>query len=106
MGIRQLYWTSDGWPLVSADFYNGDQPKKAVTTSDLTGDWEIVMFNKASDLIPAVKQELTDVTISPEGIYRCALGEFIPYWQPTTDGLRLELSGLSEAGFGFIGRKL
>lgn len=106
VGIRQLYWTSDGWPLVSADFYNGDQPKKAVTASDLTGGWEIVMFNKTSDLIPAVKQELTDVTISPEGIYRCALGEFIPYWQPTTDGLRLELSGLSEAGLGFIGRKL
>lgn len=105
VGIRQLYWLSDGWPVVSADFYRGEQPQKTVTTEDLLGDWEIVLFDEKSELKVAQKQTLGPVVVE-SGVYKSSIGEFIPYWQSQKQGLRLELSGMTAAGLAFVGRKL
>lgn len=103
--IRQLYWLSDGWPVVSADFYQGDQPTVKIELEDFSGDWEIISFDKGNELVVAVRHSLGDVVVDA-GHYYCRFGEFVPYWQPSGDSIQLELSGISDTGYAFIGRKL
>ncbi len=39
--VRRIYWTSDGWPVVSPERYAGviDAP---ISRDDLVGDWELI----------------------------------------------------------------
>lgn len=39
--VRRIYWTSDGWPVVSPERYAGveDAP---ISTEDLEGTWELI----------------------------------------------------------------
>ena len=39
--IRQLFFTPDGWPVVSPERYAGTVPRK-FTEADLAGEWEII----------------------------------------------------------------
>lgn len=105
VGIRPLYWLSDGWPVVSGECYQGALPAAPILPQDLTGTWDIVTFTQDSGVEQSVPQELTDVALAA-GVWRCSLGEFVPYWRQTGTGeLSLGLAGLSDAGWEFIGRK-
>lgn len=106
LGIRQIYWLSSGWPVLSADFYNGDQSQENITKENLAGDWEIIAFDEKSNVKPAIRQSLKEINISNDGVYTCSLGEFIPYWQPVKDRARLEITGISNEGYSFIGRQI
>lgn len=39
--VRELDWTSDGWPVVSPERYAA-VPQVAITNEDLVGNWEII----------------------------------------------------------------
>lgn len=39
--VRQLFFTEDGWPVVSPERYAGTAPRK-IKKNDLAGEWEII----------------------------------------------------------------
>lgn len=39
--VRQLFFTPDGWPVVSPERYAGTPPRE-FTEADLVGEWEII----------------------------------------------------------------
>ncbi|MCB0636704.1 MAG: hypothetical protein KDC54_08805, partial [Lewinella sp.] len=43
MHVRQLFWTPDGWPLVSCQRYATEE-ETAVEESELAGDWELIIY--------------------------------------------------------------
>lgn len=45
--LRQLFFTEDGWPVVSPERYAGSAPRQ-FTNADLAGEWEIVRVTEPS----------------------------------------------------------
>ncbi|WP_224995358.1 arabinan endo-1,5-alpha-L-arabinosidase [Cesiribacter sp. SM1] len=43
MHIRQMYWTADGWPVVSPERYGGLE-QTAVAAEELAGEWERIVL--------------------------------------------------------------
>lgn len=43
--LRQLFFTEDGWPVVSPERYAGTKPRKFVA-ADLEGEWEIIRIQE------------------------------------------------------------
>lgn len=41
--LRRLYWTSDGWPVVSPERYAG-LPDTTFTAADFAGEWELILI--------------------------------------------------------------
>jgi arabinan endo-1,5-alpha-L-arabinosidase len=39
--VRQVFFTPDGWPVVSPERYTGSQPRH-FNPADLTGEWEVI----------------------------------------------------------------
>lgn len=39
--VRQLFFTKDGWPVVSPERYAGDTPRR-FAAADLVGEWEFI----------------------------------------------------------------
>lgn len=39
--VRKIYWTSDGWPVVSPERYGGTE-EAPIEAADLAGTWEVV----------------------------------------------------------------
>lgn len=39
--VRQIFWTADGWPVVSPERYMGDAPHNFVA-ADIVGNWEFI----------------------------------------------------------------
>lgn len=44
MHVRKMFWTEDGWPVVSPERYAAVE-QTDIAASDLTGDWERIVFN-------------------------------------------------------------
>lgn len=41
--VRDMYWTSDGWPVVSPERY-ANTPQQTINENDLIGDWEVLII--------------------------------------------------------------
>ncbi|WP_437922074.1 arabinan endo-1,5-alpha-L-arabinosidase [Sphingobacterium sp. LRF_L2] len=41
--VRQIFWNSDGWPVLSPERYNGDQNAK-LKAKDIIGTWETILI--------------------------------------------------------------
>lgn len=41
--VRDMYWTADGWPVVSPERYAAI-PQQPITKSDLHGEWEVLVI--------------------------------------------------------------
>ena len=39
--VRQVFFTKDGWPVVSPERYAGSNPRE-FSAADLVGEWEII----------------------------------------------------------------
>lgn len=39
--VREMYWTADGWPVVSPERY-ANTPQQNIAQNDLVGEWEII----------------------------------------------------------------
>lgn len=41
--VREIFWTADGWPVVSPERYAGI-PQQDLIAADFVGDWEIILI--------------------------------------------------------------
>lgn len=57
MHIRKMFWTKDGWPVVSPQRY-GKLEQTAVAEEDLTGIWEYI--EHGYEVVPGYAEEQTD----------------------------------------------
>lgn len=57
MHARRMYWTSDGWPVVSPERYAGPS-EQSVGEEDLAGSWELMNFSY--EVIPGFASEQID----------------------------------------------
>ncbi|WP_116126334.1 arabinan endo-1,5-alpha-L-arabinosidase [Lewinella sp. IMCC34183] len=56
MHVRQLFWTEDGWPVVSSQRYAAEA-EDAVQADEIAGDWEIIRFDY--QVVPGYAEEQT-----------------------------------------------
>lgn len=56
MGVREVLWTTDGWPLLSPQLYAGENcdeafmvSKKAISADRAFADWEFITFSVTHD---------------------------------------------------------
>ena len=57
MHVRKVYWTEDGWPVVSPQRYAG-LPPRPVRAADLAGEWERIDFGYR--VVPGYGDEQVD----------------------------------------------
>lgn len=46
--VRELYWSSDGWPMAVPEVYAGDNKVK-IKLDDLYGNWDLIFFRNSPD---------------------------------------------------------
>ncbi len=46
--VREVFWTDDGWPVVSPERYN-PVPEKVIGKEDIPGTWEMIRLNEIYD---------------------------------------------------------
>lgn len=56
MHLRKMYWTQDGWPVVSPERYAGTDDR-GVDTDELVGAWELIDFDY--HIVPGFAEEQT-----------------------------------------------
>ncbi|SHE31454.1 arabinan endo-1,5-alpha-L-arabinosidase [Dysgonomonas macrotermitis] len=61
--IREIFWTADGWPVVSPERYT-DTPTQDVTEQDITGTWEIILVEDVGN----TELTLVDGQVLPENL--------------------------------------
>ena len=133
MHVRQLFWTEDGWPLVSPQRYAAER-EAAVTEEEIAGQWEIIRFDY--EVVPGYAEEQVDpgysiaelVRLESDGSVSGAIAgswSYNPPWLTlTADGtswsLRVErgrdwengvaetvlFTGLQENGYAVWGKKI
>ncbi len=67
MQIRKIYWSSDGWPMVSAEPYAGEK-QQTIPREALPGFYETI------HLVPALPQGITSAVpmkLGADGYYEC-----------------------------------
>lgn len=47
--IRQLFWTSDGWPIALPESYADESTKKSVSSKDMQGNWDVIVFEDGAN---------------------------------------------------------
>ncbi len=95
MHVRQLFWTEDGWPLVSCQRYAGEE-ETPVAESELAGTWELIRFGY--QVVPGYANEQTapgfsDATIvqlDPSGTIN---GDAANTWTYQAPWLRVRYAG-------------
>lgn len=48
--VRKIFWTADGWPVVSPERYAG-VPQTEIEESEITGAWELIHLAEVSDSV-------------------------------------------------------
>ncbi|MFZ5941092.1 MAG: arabinan endo-1,5-alpha-L-arabinosidase [Bacteroidota bacterium] len=46
--VREVFWTEDGWPVVSPERYN-TVAERSLDKNDITGTWEVIRLNEIFD---------------------------------------------------------
>ncbi len=67
MQVRKIFWTPDGWPLVSAEPYAGEKEQK-ITAEDVAGRYERI------NLVPSLPQGIqtsVPMKMRADGYYEC-----------------------------------
>ncbi|MBR5438174.1 MAG: family 43 glycosylhydrolase, partial [Clostridia bacterium] len=47
--VRQLKWTTDGWPMAAPEVYSGTAAGTKIKQSALYGNWDVVIFDGTGD---------------------------------------------------------
>ncbi len=55
--VRKIFWTADGWPVVSPERY-ANTTQSTIASTDLTGDWEQIVLGYK--VVPGYANEQTD----------------------------------------------
>lgn len=72
MHVRKLFWTTDGWPVVSPERY-ANTAQTAIAQADLTGEWERIVFGYtvvpgySAEQISPNMQVAASITLNAEG---------------------------------------
>lgn len=72
MHVRKLFWTADGWPVVSPERYAGTE-QTTVSQNEIAGSWEQIIFGYqvvpgyANEQISPNFQEAIELLINPDG---------------------------------------
>jgi arabinan endo-1,5-alpha-L-arabinosidase len=70
--VRKLFWTTDGWPVVSPERY-ANTTQSSIAQTELTGEWEqIVLGYKvvpgySAEQVDANLQVATTITLNADG---------------------------------------
>jgi arabinan endo-1,5-alpha-L-arabinosidase len=48
--VREIFWNSDGWPVVSPERYAG-MPGLEIKNKNITGRWEMISLNEVADSV-------------------------------------------------------
>ena len=61
--VRQLLWTTDGWPMAEPEVYSGEKAKTNIKMANLYGNWDVVVFDTdgSKDSIDAVERSVSSV---------------------------------------------
>ncbi|THH36315.1 arabinan endo-1,5-alpha-L-arabinosidase [Neolewinella litorea] len=72
MHVRQLFWTEDGWPLVSSQRF-ATETETPVEAAELAGDWELIVFDYrvvpgyAEEQVAADFNDARDIQLGADG---------------------------------------
>lgn len=47
--VREISWSTDGWPMACPETYSGTVGSKKVKQSSLYGNWDVVIFDNSGD---------------------------------------------------------
>jgi arabinan endo-1,5-alpha-L-arabinosidase len=70
--VRKIFWTPDGWPVVSPERY-ANVAQTTIAQTDLTGDWEQIVLGYtivpgyAAEQVNADLQVATTITLNADG---------------------------------------
>lgn len=48
LDMREIKFTSDGWPIAMSQMYSGEKAVTKLKTSNLYGNWDVIIFDKNS----------------------------------------------------------
>ena len=124
MQVRKIFWTPDGWPIVSAQPYAGEQEQE-ISMEELSGFYERI------NLVPALPQGIATAVpmkLRCDGYYECCSiqgtwekigrNEFkitygpnvevfyaSPVWDAACGRATLAITGMSEKGTAFWAKR-
>ncbi|WP_276366508.1 arabinan endo-1,5-alpha-L-arabinosidase [Chryseolinea sp. H1M3-3] len=85
--VRKIFWTEDGWPVVSPQRFAGTE-QTPVSKNELTGSWEYIKFNYnivpgfADQQISPDFQEAASLVLNNDGTFNGAAGHQWTYNAP------------------------
>ena len=65
--VRKIFWTPDGWPLISAQHYAGEQNQE-ITAEDIAGRYERITLTPS---LPQGVQTAVPMKLRADGYYEC-----------------------------------
>jgi arabinan endo-1,5-alpha-L-arabinosidase len=92
--VREVFWTEDGWPIVSPERYAAIE-QTPVTTDELAGQWEQIVFGYSvvpgfsAEQISPDFQNAVDVTLDASGTIN---GDAVSTWTYSAPWLELNWS--------------
>lgn len=105
--VRKIFWTPDGWPVVSPERYAGED-NSTVSQSDIIGDWEQIILGYnvvpgyATEQLSPDFQTATTLTLAANGSIN---GNAANTWTYTAPWLQLSYSnGFTDKVFVQKGR--
>lgn len=123
--IRKIFWSEDGWPLVSPERYAGEE-NRIVEESEIFGKWELLEQNRENNImISSFEVELNDkkevindgkiigfwkltdknrveIRLNEERLYKGVLSES---WDWEKDVKTIILTGIDKQGISLWGKK-
>lgn len=97
MHVRQLFWTTDGWPLVSSQRFAAEE-ETAVAEADIAGDWELIHFGYrvvpgySAEQISPDFSDAVDIQLASDG---SVSGAVEGNWSYGAPWLRVQVGGQS-----------
>jgi arabinan endo-1,5-alpha-L-arabinosidase len=97
MHVRQMFWTGDGWPVVSPERY-ANQALQLISENDIIGQWETIDFEYK--VVPGFDKEQTSPDFQTSGTLRLnddwTINESeTDNWAYTHPWLSMNLDGIS-----------
>ena len=92
--VRRIYWTSDGWPVVSPERY-GNVEDAPISAADLVGDWEFINLAYSKDNMKTSSAVTVKKAVTPNRVTFSGAISGSGIFNPTTNILTLTVSGTS-----------
>ena len=127
MQIRKLYWSTEGWPMISPEIYAGEELRE-YTAREIEGFYERITFEKS---LPQGISTAVPMKFGADGYYECCSIQGQWHWMDGEKGNRMKITygsyqeeavvmpvydrergcetigicGISEEGIAFMGKR-